>query len=112
MKRVFEEEAFKQTLKNERMKLEKMITSLSAKLRDRYATLSSYLSGTCIYNLIRNEIITDWIAFVLNQPQFMNASTFFQSEQLLQIMHKTVQVLPKLKPILKPTMDSINEFDR
>jgi hypothetical protein len=42
----------------------------------------------------------------------MNASTFFQSEQLLQIMHKTVQVLPKLKPILKPTMDSINEFDR
>jgi hypothetical protein len=94
MKRVFEEESFRHTLKNERTKLEKMITSLSAKLRDR------------------NEVITDWIAFVLSQPQFLSENGFFQSDQLLQVMNKTVRVLPKLRPILKPTMDSIGETDR
>jgi hypothetical protein len=94
MKRVFEEESFRHTLKSERTKLEKMITSLSAKLRDR------------------NEVITDWIAFVLSQPQFLSENGFFQSDKLLQVMNKTVRVLPKLRPILKPTMDSIGETDR
>jgi hypothetical protein len=93
MKRVFEEESFRSTLKQERNKFEKILTSLSAKLRDR------------------NELITDWISFVLNQPQFLNESTFFQSDHLLNIMSKTCRVLPKLKPVLRPTMDSINEFE-
>lgn len=92
MKAVFAEESFRQALKSERSKLEKIITSLSTKLRDR------------------NELIGDWISYVLNQPQFLNDS-FFQSNDLLDLMKKTVIVLPKLKTILKPTMDSVQEFE-
>ena len=93
MRREFEEESFRKTLHSERQKLEKIITSLSSKLRDR------------------NDLISDWISFVLNQPQFLTTSSFFQSAELLEIMKKTVVVLPKLKTVLKPTMDTIMEFD-
>lgn len=93
MRRAFEVESFRQTLHSERHKQEKIITSLSAKLKDR------------------NELITDWISYVLNQPHFLNESTYFQWQELLEIMKKTVEVLPRLKSILKPTMDSIMEFE-
>ena len=47
-RRIFEEEAFRAAIKNERIKAEKMITSLSAKLRDR------------------NNVLVEWVHYTLD----------------------------------------------